>query len=149
MTKPDNNPDDDRPSLMPILTALAVIVVALVAFGLLRLFRGDETPDEGRVGIAAVGQNDALQRGDYADFRAYTCLAEQGTEARVLGDQRQSTTAKGARFVDDVADIAVTGDRATATVVYHFERSPDDKIKTPATFVRENGEWKVCSPGPR
>ena len=149
MTNPDSNPDDARPSLMPILTALAVIVVALIAIGVLRMFRGNETPDEGRVGVAAVGQNDALQRGDYADFRTYTCLAEQGTEARVLGDQRQSTTAKGARFVDDVADIAVTGDRATATVVYHFERSPDDKIKTPATFVRENGEWKVCSPGPR
>lgn len=148
MTNPDNNPDDDKPSLLPILTALAVIVVALIAIGLLRMFRGDETPDEGRIGVAAVGQNDALQRGDYTDFRTFTCLAEQSTEARVLADQQQSTTVKGARFVDDVTDIAVSGGRATATVVYHFERSPDDKIKTPATFVLENGEWKVCSPGP-
>ena len=62
MTNPDDNPDDDKPSLMPILTALAVIVVALIAIGLLRMFRGDETPDEGRIGVAAVGQNDALQR---------------------------------------------------------------------------------------
>ncbi|MBJ7401233.1 MAG: lumazine-binding protein, partial [Mycolicibacterium sp.] len=57
--------------------------------------------------------------------------------------------AKGARFVDDVTGIAVTGDRATATVLYHFERTPDAKISSPMTFLRENDRWKVCSPGPR
>jgi hypothetical protein len=149
MTDPADSPDDHRPSLMPIVTALTVIVVALSAIWLLRMFRGDEQPDEGRIGIAAVGQNDALQREDYAAFRNYTCLAEQGTEAQVLADQRQSKTVKGARFVDDVTGIAVSGERATATVLYHFERSPDEKIKTAATFVRQDGEWKVCSPGPR
>jgi len=143
------DPDDHRPSLIPIVTALTVIVVALGAIWLLRMFRGDEQPDEGRIGIAAVGQNDALQREDYAAFRTYTCLAEQGTEARVLADQRESKTAKGARFVDDVTGIAISGEQATATVLYHFERSPDEKIKTAATFVRQDGEWKVCSPGPR
>jgi hypothetical protein len=149
MTNSADGPDDHRPSLIPIVTALTVIVVALGAIWLLRMFRGDEQPDEGRIGIAAVGQNDALQREDYAAFRTYTCLAEQGTEARVLADQRESQTAKGARFVDDVTGIAISGEQATATVLYHFERSPDEKIKTAATFVRQDGEWKVCSPGPR
>ena len=149
MTHSDANPDDNRGSLIPIVAAVAIVVVALIAIGLLRLIRGDVQPDEDLVGTAVVGQNDALQRGNYADFQAFTCVAEQGTEARVLADQQQSKTAHGARIVDDVTGIAVSGDRATATVVYHFERSPDDKIKTATTFVRENGEWKVCSPGPR
>jgi hypothetical protein len=149
MTNPDADPDDNRPSLLPILTALALIGFALIAIVVLRMFRGDAQPDEGLIGTAAVGQNDALQRGDYADFQTFTCVAEQGTEARVLADQQQSETVHGARIVDDVTGIAVNGDRATATVVYHFERSPDDKIKTATTFVRENEEWKVCSPGPR
>ena len=74
---------------------------------------------------------------------------QQGTEGQVLADQRQTKSAKGNRFVDDVKDFAVTGDRATATVVYHFQKSPDDKVSTPMTFVRENGDWTVCSPGPR
>ena len=149
MTESDDDPDDRGTSLIPILTALAIIVVALIAIGLLRMIRGDVQPDEGRIGTAVVGQNDALQRGNYTDYQTFTCVAEQGTEARLLAEQQQSATAKGARFVDDVTAIAVTGDRATASVVYHFERSPDDKIKTATTFVRENGEWKVCSPGPR
>ena len=41
------------------------------------------------------------------------------------------------------------GGDATATVVYHFQKTPDDKVSTPMTFVKENGDWKVCSPGPR
>lgn len=140
---------DDRPTLMPILTALAVVGVALIAVFVLRWIRGDAMPDDVAVGRAAVGQNDALQRQSYADFRDFTCVAQQGTESGVLTDQRQTTSAKGARYVDDVKDVAVTGDRATATVVYHFEKSGNEKVTVPMTFVRENGGWKVCSPGPR
>ena len=149
MTHPDATPDDNRGSLMPVIAAVTIVAVALIAIWVLRMFRGDVQPDEDLVGTAIVGQNDALQRGNYADFQTFTCVSEQGTEAGVLADQRQSATAKGARFVDDVTGIAVTGDRATATVVYHFERSPDAKISSPMTFLRENDRWKVCSPGPR
>lgn len=144
------DPEDRRPSLLPILGALAILGLGLATVLLLRHFRGSEPlPEDAGVGWAVVGQNDALQRGDYADFRSFTCTAQQGVEAQVLADQRQSAAAKGARYVDDVKDVAVTGDRATATVVYHFEKAADDKFDTPMTFIRENGTWKVCSPGPR
>lgn len=144
------DPDADRPTLMPILTALAVVGVALIAVFALRLIRGgDPVPDDAAVGQAVVGQNDALQRGNYGDFRNYTCAGQQGIESQVLADQRQSFGAKGARYVDDVKDVAVKGDSATATVVYHFEKSSDDKVSAPMSFVRENGAWKVCSPGPK
>ena len=141
--------DGSRRSPAPILGALAVVLSALAVFWVLQMVAGDAQSDEDRVALAAVGQNDALQRGDYADFRTFTCIAEQGTESGVLTDQRQSSSAKGARFVDDVTGIAVTSDRATATVVYHFEKAPDDKISSVTTFVRENGRGTVCSPGPR
>lgn len=140
---------EHKPSVMPIAMALGVVVVALLAMGVLRLIKGDDVPAEGRVGRAVVAQNDALQRENYPDFRHYTCAAQQGTESQVIGDQRQSAAAKGNRFVDDVKDLVVTGDRATATVVYHFEKVPDDKITTPMTFTRENDMWAVCSPGPK
>lgn len=134
---------------MPILGALAIVVVAVLAVFAVRVFRGGEPPDDAAVARAVVGQNDALQRESYADFQTFTCAAQQGVEAQVLADQRQSAAAKGARYVDDIRDVAVTGDRATATVVYHFEKSADDKVSTPMTAVRESGAWKVCSPGPR
>ena len=142
-------PDDDRSSLLPIVLAAAIVVFAMSAMWALKFFRTDKLPDDGLVVRAAIAQNDALQRENYADFRTYTCTAQQGTESQVLADQRQSKNAKGNRVVDDMKDFAITGDRATATVVYHFAKKADDKVSTAMTFVRENGTWKVCSPGPR
>ena len=110
-------PIEDRPTFMPIAIAAAIVVVALGGIWVLRLVRGDDVPDDGLVGRAVVAQNDALQRENYDDFRTYTCAAQQGTEAQVLADQRQSKSAKGNRFVDDVKGFTATGDRATATVV--------------------------------
>ena len=146
MTEPA---EDRSSSFLPIVLAAAIVIVAVGAMWALSFFRTDTLPDDGLIVRAAVGQNDALQRESYTDFSAFTCAAQQGTESQVLADQRQSKNIKGNRFVDDIKDFAITGDRATATVTYHFEKKPDDKSSVPMTFVRENGTWKVCSPGPR
>lgn len=146
MTEPE---ESGRATLMPILAAVAIVALALIAVYVLRLFIGDDLPDNDAVARAVVGQNDALQRENYSDLTTFTCLAQQGVENQVLADQKQSVSAKGHRFVDDVKDMTVTGDRATATVVYHFEKAAENKIDVPMTVVRENGEWKVCSPAPR
>jgi len=143
-------PDEDRSTILPIVIAAAIVIVAVGSIWALKFFRTDtKLPDDGLVVRAVVAQNDALQRESYPDFRSYTCVAQQGTEPQVLADQRQSISAKGHRVVEDVKDFAITGDRGTATVVYHFEKKPDDKASVPMTFVRENGTWKVCSAGPR
>jgi hypothetical protein len=134
--------------MTPFLAALAIIVVVVIAIGLFNIFRGDGLSEEQRVGRAAVGQNDALQRGNYADFRNHTCEAQQGSEAEVLARQRDSAAKRGDRFVDDVTNVVIDGDRATATVTYHFDKAPDTKTGVATTFVREDGAWKVCSTGP-
>ena len=109
MTDPEEQ--QDRSSLMPILVALGVVVLVLIGFGVSKCFRGDGLTPELRVARAAIGQNDALQRSDYTAFRNYTCAAEQGTESEVLARQHQSTTAKGARFVDDVTAVPFNGEQ--------------------------------------
>ena len=85
---------------------------------------------------------------DFADFGTYTCAKMRGSEADVLARQRDSADKRGARFVDDVTDVKIDGDSATATVTYHFDKAPDKKTPVPMTFVREDGAWKVCSTGP-
>jgi hypothetical protein len=134
--------------MAPFLGALAIIVLVVIAIGLFSIFGGDDVPEDQRVGRAAVGQNDALQRQNYPDFRGYTCRAQQGNEAEILARQRDSVQRRGARFVDDVAKVTLDGDRATATVTYHFDKAPDAKTGVDVTFVREDGAWKVCSTGP-
>ena len=134
--------------MAPFLGALTIIVIVVITIWLLNVFGGDRTPDDQRVGLAAVGQNDALQRSNFADFSTYTCAEMHGSEAEVLARQRDSSAKHGARFVDDVTDVKIDGDRATATVTYHFDKAPDEKTPVPMTFVREDGAWKVCSTGP-
>ncbi|MDX1885495.1 lumazine-binding protein [Mycolicibacterium sp. 120270] len=134
--------------MAPFLGALAIIVVVVIAIWLFSVFGGDRIPEDQRIGLAAAGQNDALQRESFADFATYTCAAQRGTEADVIARQRDSVAKHGARYVDDVTDVKIDADRATATVTYHFDKAPDDKKPVPMTFVREDGAWKVCSTGP-
>lgn len=135
----------DRPTMAPFLGALAVIVLAVIVVVLLNSFGGDGLSEDQRVGRAAVGQNDALQRENFGEYSDYTCTAQRGTEADFLARQRDSVAKQGARYVDDVTAVHIEGNRATATVVYHFEHTPDAKVNTETAFVREDGEWRVCS----
>jgi len=137
----------DRPTAWPFMAALTMAVIVVIATGLVNLFSGDDPPTpEVEVARAAVGQNDALQRQNYPDFLLYTCPEQQDSEDDVLGAQRESVEEQGERYVDDVTDIKIDGDRATATVTYHFGKTPDTKIPVEMTFVRIDGGWKVCSP---
>jgi hypothetical protein len=147
----DNEAGDEageRPTVAPFLGALAIIVVVVIAIWLFNVFGGDHTPEDQQVGRAAVGQNDALQRENFADFGGYTCDKLRGSEADVLAHQRDSAAKRGARFVDDVTDVKIDRDRATATVTYHFDKAKDEKTPVPMAFLREGGAWKVCSTGP-
>jgi hypothetical protein len=134
--------------MAPFLGALAIIVIVVIAIAVFNIFGSDDVPEDQQIGRAAVGQNNALQRQHYADFRTYTCKAQHGNEAEVLARQRDSVAKRGERFVDDVTKIVIDGDRATATVTYHFDKAPDAKSDVTTTFVREDGAWKVCSLGP-
>lgn len=138
----------DGRSAVPFLAALAIIVLVVAGIGVMTLMRrGDDSQREAVV-RAALGQNDALQRLDYAGFRANTCAEQAGAEAEVLDRQRSSTAQRGARYVDNVTAVSIDGDKATANVVYYFGNTKDTKIDSATTFVREDGSWRVCSPVP-
>lgn len=151
MSRPEpGTPEEDSSSTpWPLIIALGIVALVIIVVIVGRAYRADEVRAEAGVGRAVVGQNDALQRLDYPAYRRFTCRALAGVEPVVLAEQRQSAEAKGARVVEDVRAMTVEGDRASATVVYHFEKSADDKITTPMSFALEGGEWTVCSPGPR
>ena len=152
MSEPEPEPEatpGGRPTAAPFLIALTIVVLVVIAIGLLNLFGDHEEPADQQVARAAVGQNDALQRQNYSDFRGFTCSAHAGNEAEVLAAQRDSVAQRGERFVDDVTDVVIDGDRAAAKVIYHFDKAPDDKKPVEMTFIRDGDAWKVCSPGPK
>jgi hypothetical protein len=150
-SEPESDPDatgPDRRTAAPFLAALAIISLVVIGIAVVNYFSDDELTPEQQVVRAAVAQNDALQKENYADFAKNTCRAEQGTEAEVLADQRDSKDKQGRRLIDDVTDVVVDGERATAKVTYQFDKTPDTKTDVETSFVLEDGAWKVCSSRP-
>ena len=139
---------DDGATPWPFIGALAIIVLGVLGIGVMTWANRGADDEREAVVRAALGQNDALQRLDYGGFRANTCAQQVGVEAEVLARQRGSVAAKGARYVDNVTGVSIDGDRATANVSYYFAADKDAKIDTVATFAREDGGWRICSPGP-
>jgi hypothetical protein len=137
--------DEERGSLAPFVAAFAVFALVVIGVTVFTLTRGDGLTEAQRVGLAAVGQNDALQRQNYVDYQRYTCTQQQGTEADFIAAQQESLREHGARYVDDVTDVKIDGDRAGGTVAYHFEKDPNAKRSSPLAFARQDGQWKVCS----
>ena len=133
--------------MVPFIGALAIIVVVLigvVGLNKLGVIGGTSATPEQGVRKAIVGQNDGLQRLDYGRFQTYTCKVKYRTQADVIAEQRDSVVKSGQRYVDEVSDVHIDGDHATATVMTHFDKSADQKPKSPVTLVREDGAWKVC-----
>ena len=137
-----------RDSAWPFLGALTIIVAVVIGIWLISVFSGGDLTDEQQIARAASGQNDALQRADYADFRAFTCAGQHSDETKVLDGQRASVEKHGDRFVDRVAGVVIDGDRASADITYYFDNDPEAKETVEVAFVREDGGWKVCSTGP-
>jgi hypothetical protein len=146
----NDTPDDqDRPTAIPFLTALVIIVVVIT--GIFVLNRGEGVSEPEQIGLVVVAQNDALQRQNYLDFLANTCAAQHGTEQDILTRQRDSAAARGERYVDGASNVVVDGadgDKATAQVRYHFGENDETGVTVDMSFVREDGAWKVCSEGP-
>lgn len=142
--------DDTGSSAGPILGALAIIVAVMIAIWLFSVFSGPgpSLSDEQQVARAAVGQNDALQRRDYAAFRDFTCVGQHGSETEFVERQDKSEAARGHRVLDDIGAVSNSGDRATADITYSFEGDPEAEEKVSMSFVREDDGWKVCSTGP-
>jgi len=133
--------------MAPFIGALAIIVVVLlgvVALNKLGVIGGGSATPEQDVRKALVGQNDGLQRLDYGRFQTYTCKAKYRTQADVIAEQRDSVVKNGQRYLDEVSDVRIDGDRATATVTTHFDKTAEQKATTPVALVREDGAWKVC-----
>lgn len=140
--------DDSGSSAAPFMIALGVVVLVLIAIGLISLFGREADMDQEQVIRATIGQNDALQRVDHDAYASYTCPEQTPDAAELTRRQHDSSTERGPRYVEDVVDVAVDGDKATAKAIYFFESNRDEKVDATIDYVRVDGQWKVCSATP-
>ncbi|MFT4127251.1 MAG: hypothetical protein QM662_13615 [Gordonia sp. (in: high G+C Gram-positive bacteria)] len=150
--------DDDTPApapswrnAWPFLAALAVVVIAVVLVLSSNLLRPatERAGDSGQVQQAISDYYDARNNVDYPAFADLTCARDRTAEdfpdaARFRADTERSLSAKGRIVIPEITDLTVTGDRARATVHWHFDKDPDDIATTQLVAVRENENWKVC-----
>lgn len=150
-SEPDEAPRSWR-NAWPFFVAaggVGIVVLSIVVSNLAR-------PAEERAGDSAQVQyaiNDlytARNGADYATFREHTCAADVERsdfvgEQQFVAENEKSLEVNGHIEIPEITDLVVDGERATAKVHWHYDKTPDDKKVTETTVVRENGEWKVCS----
>ncbi|MGH3726535.1 MAG: nuclear transport factor 2 family protein [Mycobacterium sp.] len=143
---PDDTPPEDTGSLAPFIAGAVIFGIVVIGIALSVIFRSDDglTP-EGRIGRTVVAQNDALQRRAYPEYVANSCRAIVVPEQDLIAAQGKSEASRGNRYVDDVKDIKISGDAATAQVRYHYTKSEDNKVTADVSFVKEDGSWRVCA----
>ncbi|MEE4025136.1 hypothetical protein V1Y59_18780 [Gordonia sp. PKS22-38] len=136
----------------PFLVALGIIVVVALGIGISYLIRpaDDRMNTEAHIQHAVNDAYTARNELDYAAYRGAMCAEELGSdsfpdEATFVDDNRISFEENGQIVIPEIADITVTGDRATAQVHWHFDEKPDQEQVTNVVVVREDGDWKVCT----
>lgn len=135
----------------PFLLALIVVVVAVVGILLSYLIRPAEkrASEPAQVQYAINDFYTARNNLDYAEFRDHTCAADLNasdfpSEAEFTAENQKSLEANGRIVIPEISDVSVSGDRATATVHWQFDKKSDEKQTTNVVVLRENGNWKVC-----
>ena len=151
----DLDADDQRPrtwkDAWPFWSALVIVVVAILAVVLSNMLRPAEerASDSGQVQFAINDNYTARNNVDYGKFKQSTCAADTSSssfisEQEFVSQNRTSVESKGRIVIPEITDVTVNGDRATARVHWHFDKTPDDKQTTSVVVVKDDGTWKLC-----
>ncbi|WHU47590.1 hypothetical protein QNM97_00800 [Gordonia sp. L191] len=154
---PDVVPDEPvTPSwrnAWPFWVALVVVVLAAGGIALSYVFRPaeDRASDSAKVQYAINDLYTARNNVDYTAFREHTCGADLNSagfpsQPEFATQNRQSLETNGRIVIPTISDVTVSGDRATATVHWHFDKKSDQTQTTKVAAIREDGNWKVCKP---
>lgn len=155
---PDMTDDDDADTprtwkdAWPFLVALGIVVVLAAGIGISYLVRpaDERMSDSALVQHAINNAYTARNEVDYAKYRDSVCVADTKastfpTEEQFVEENRTSMDSNGPIEIPEITDLTVSGDRASAQVHWHFEKSEDKTQVTDTVVVREDGDWKVCT----
>ena len=138
-------------SAWPSWAALLIVVLAAAGIGLSYLFRpADERGDDStKVQYAINAYYTARNNVDYSAYRDATCAATRDStqfpsESNFETTEKKSLEDNGRVVIPEITDLSVSGERATATVHWHFDNKSDQKQTTAVVALREDGNWKVC-----
>ncbi|MGZ8177216.1 Rv0361 family membrane protein [Williamsia sp. SKLECPSW1] len=146
-------PDPDDPGLRaawPFVVAVVIVVLVIggvVASQLLRPAE-DRLPDNAAVQAAVNDFYTAKNAVNYTAFRDATCsrVVDGGsfpTATAFRSAAQASRDAHGKVIVTTIADIAVSGTSATASMTWRYEKNPALTTQS-VPLVKDADTWKVC-----
>ncbi|MFZ2239597.1 MAG: hypothetical protein WAV90_08640 [Gordonia amarae] len=148
-------PEGDAPSwkaALPFIIAGVVVLVVVIGVLISNAVRPaeDRMSEDAKVQHAINDYYTARNEADFDKYAAANCAAARNAEGfpakdKFVTDNRKSMDDNGQIKIPEITDLTVNGDRATARVHWHFEKSEDKKNVVDTTVVREDGEWKVCT----
>ncbi|GAB10205.1 hypothetical protein GOARA_053_00310 [Gordonia araii NBRC 100433] len=143
---PDDGDSRGKPTRGPIIAAL-VIVVILLSVILIPQFVNpvdERGGDDTGVRLAINDHYTARNALNYEAFAAATCSAKTPQRDEFLTVNRRSRDEHGPIKIPEISAVAVNGDRASATVHWHYEGKDEARQTAPTSLVRQDDRWKVC-----
>ncbi|UEA57617.1 hypothetical protein LK459_13405 [Gordonia otitidis] len=136
----------------PFWIALVVVALAILGVVLSNVLRPaqERASDSGQVQFAINDNYTARNNVDYGKYKESTCAADTSSPSFISGAEfvrqnRTSVESKGRIVIPEITDVTVNGERATARVHWHFDKTPDDEQTTSVVVVKDDGRWKLCT----
>ena len=146
-------PRKSRTGLISGLIVLLLVIAGGITAGIVLTAQG-RTPlasDEKKIEVAIRDFYETLGEDGFAAAAATACAGDRDEfEALSEEQKREFDQTQVSIVINEITDIVITGDRATATITGRMTltvpgESPDTDTDTEEHVKKEDGTWKVCS----
>lgn len=146
-------PRKKRTGLIITMALLLVVILGGITAGIVLTAQG-RTPlasDEKQIEVAIRDFYETLGEDGFAAAAATACSGDRAEFEALSEEQKQEfDQTQVSVVIDEIKDIVITGDRATATITGRMTltlpgEDPDTDTDTEEHVKKEDGTWKVCS----
>jgi hypothetical protein len=145
--QPAGPPPQRSSNPMVVIGVIAALVVLAVGgfFGYEHFFKRPPASPEDQIRTVVQRETDEFNKGNFSYNPQLQCKANAGNNDSEIKKGRNLIAQIGPMSAS-VANIHVTGDKATGDITVRFQKLPDKSDTINAQFVKEDGSWKDCTP---
>jgi len=131
------------------LAAVAVVVLAAVAIGLLQWDKARKASQQQRVQATITAFDEALAEGDLATLRTITCGQTQQNYLDYDDQEWTETYSKVMAagqypVVASIDEVVIDGDHAEANVTSYLAIDPNTRSTRSFDLQLRDGQWRIC-----
>jgi Protein of unknown function (DUF2510) len=140
-------PQESSNPMVIIGVIVALVVLAVGGFlGYKHVVKSPPASPEDQIKALVQREADAWNNSNFSYDPETDCKASASDYTEKQAEKLRNLRAQLGTTSASVANIHVTGDKATADTTLKFQNAPDHPVITNEQFVQEDGRWKDCSP---